>query len=88
MFICETTGFVGAALAEALILPTMFAKASNIPAAMAQVLLSDMDANGNMPHEADIRATAQLHGITLPQNPATIVTLSRRLTNWVLSLFA
>ncbi|MBI5241653.1 MAG: hypothetical protein HY926_14365 [Elusimicrobia bacterium] len=74
----------GAALAESLVLPTMFAKASNIPAAMAQVLLSDMDAQGNLPHEADIRAAAKAHGIALPQNPSMIVTLARRLTNWLL----
>ncbi|MDD5628750.1 MAG: hypothetical protein PHU21_06780, partial [Elusimicrobia bacterium] len=78
----------GAALVESLVLPTMFAKASNIPAAMAQVLLADMDAQGNMPHEADIRAAAKLHGITLPQNPSMIVTMTRRLTNWVLSLIS
>ncbi|MCX5796439.1 MAG: hypothetical protein NTY77_13180 [Elusimicrobia bacterium] len=85
-FMAKMGDAAGAALAEALILPTMFAKASNIPAAMAQVLLSDMDANGNMPHEADIRAVANIHGITLPQNPGTVVTLARRFTSWVLSL--
>ncbi|MBI5624511.1 MAG: hypothetical protein HY924_12095 [Elusimicrobia bacterium] len=58
----------GAALAEALVIPTLFAKASNIPAAMRQVLLNDMDASGAMPHEAAIRAAAKAHGIRLQRN--------------------
>ncbi|MDD5657801.1 MAG: hypothetical protein PHF00_11165, partial [Elusimicrobia bacterium] len=62
----------GAALAEALVIPTMFAKARDIPAAMAQVLLNDMDANGFMPHEAEIRAAAKAHGVTLPREPGKI----------------
>ncbi|HAM34685.1 MAG TPA: hypothetical protein DEB40_02735 [Elusimicrobia bacterium] len=62
----------GAALAEALVVPTLLAKAANIPAAMAQVLLSDMDSNGSMPHEAQIRAAAQAHGVTLPTKPGKI----------------
>jgi hypothetical protein len=73
----------GAALAESLILPTMFAKANNVPAAMAQVLLADMDPKGHMPHEAEIRAAAAAHGVTLPQNPGKIMTLAQRLTNTV-----
>ncbi len=65
----------GAALAESLIIPTMLAKAGDIPAAMAQVLLNDMDKGGLMPHEAEIRAAAKLHGIDLPSNPGKITTL-------------
>ena len=60
---------LGAAMAAALILPTMFACASDITSAMAQVLIADMDKKGNMPHEKEIRAAAKAHGITLPQNP-------------------
>ncbi|MDD5657800.1 MAG: hypothetical protein PHF00_11160, partial [Elusimicrobia bacterium] len=62
----------GAALAEALVVPTIFAKAANIPALMAQVLLNDMDANGAMPHEAQIRAAAKAHGVTLPKVPGKV----------------
>ncbi len=76
----------GAALAEALVMPTMFSKASKIPAAMAQVLLNDMDAEGNLPNEAEIRGAAKAHGLTLPKNPGRIASLARRLTNWVLGL--
>jgi hypothetical protein len=60
----------GAAMAEALVLPTMFAKAATIPDAMAQVLVNAMKTDGTIMYEALIRATAKLHGITLPQNPA------------------
>jgi hypothetical protein len=59
----------GAAVAEAIVLPTLFAKASDIPTAIAQVLLNDMDANGNIPHEAEIRAAAKTHGVTIPKSP-------------------
>ena len=87
-FMSELGDAAGAALAESLVLPTMFAKASNIPAIIAQVLLADMDAHGNMPHEADIRATAQIHGITLPQTPSQIASYAKRVTDWVLSLIS
>jgi hypothetical protein len=70
----------GTALAEALVVPTLLAKAHNIPAAMAQVLLSDMDKNGALPHEAEIRAAAQAHGVTLPANPGRILAFAKRLT--------
>ncbi|OGR94464.1 MAG: hypothetical protein A2V88_11780 [Elusimicrobia bacterium RBG_16_66_12] len=60
----------GAAVAEALVLPTMFAKASNIPAAITQVLINAMKNDGTMIHEAEIRAAAKIHGITLPASPA------------------
>lgn len=61
-------GASGAALAETLVLPTLFAKAADIPTAIAQVLLNDMDANGNMPHEEYIRAAAKAHGIEIPKS--------------------
>jgi hypothetical protein len=59
----------GAALAEAFVLPTMFAKAATIPDAMAQVLVNAMKKDGTIAHEDVIRATAKIHGIVLPQNP-------------------
>ncbi|MDD5657922.1 MAG: hypothetical protein PHF00_11795, partial [Elusimicrobia bacterium] len=74
----------GAALAESLVIPTMLAKAANIPAAMAQVLLADMDQNGALPHEAHIRAAAKAHGVILPKAPGLIAIAARRLTNWAL----
>ena len=59
----------GAALAEAFVLPTMFAKAATIPDAIAQVLVNAMKKDGTIAHEDLIRATAKIHGIVLPQNP-------------------
>lgn len=58
----------GAAVAESLVLPTMFAKASRIPDAMAQVLVNATAKDGTILHEAEIRAAAKAHGITLPQS--------------------
>lgn len=60
----------GAAVAEALVLPTMFAKAANIPDAIAQVLVNAMKNDGTMIYEAEIRAAAKIHGITLPASPS------------------
>jgi len=60
----------GAAVAEALVLPTMFAKSRNIPNAIAQVLVNAMKNDGTMIFEAEIRAAAKIHGITLPASPA------------------
>lgn len=62
----------GAAEAEALIVPTLFAKASDIPAQMAQVLLAGMDRDGNIRYEKEIRAAAKAHGIDLPKNPGIV----------------
>ncbi|MBI3565499.1 MAG: hypothetical protein HY079_09920, partial [Elusimicrobia bacterium] len=59
----------GAAVAEALVLPTMFAKAATIPDAMAQVLVNAMKKDGTIGFEKIIRDTAKIHGITLPSNP-------------------
>ncbi len=59
----------GAALAEALVLPTMFAKAANIPEAVAQVLVNAMKSDGTLVFEKEIRAIAKLHGLPLPQAP-------------------
>ncbi|NNN06736.1 MAG: hypothetical protein HKL90_12615 [Elusimicrobia bacterium] len=59
----------GAALAEALVLPTMFSKSANIPDAMAQVLVNAMKSDGTLAYEKEIRAIAILHGVTLPQAP-------------------
>lgn len=59
----------GAAVAEALIFPTMFAKAATIPDAIAQVLVNAMKKDGTIQYEQIIRDTAKIHGITLPSNP-------------------
>ncbi len=58
----------GAAVAESLVLPTMFAKTSRIPDAMAQVLVNATAKDGTILHEAEIRAAAKAHGIDLPQS--------------------
>lgn len=63
----------GAAVAEALVLPTMFAKAATIPDAMAQVLINAMKKDGTIQYEKIIRDTAKIHGITLPDSPRGIV---------------
>jgi hypothetical protein len=65
----------GTAEAEALIIPTLFAKASDIPSQMGQVLLNAMDKNGNIRYEKEIRAAAKAHGIDLPKNPGVVQTL-------------
>ncbi|MFI5346848.1 MAG: hypothetical protein ACHQ51_10790 [Elusimicrobiota bacterium] len=59
----------GAAVAEALIFPTMFAKAASIPDAIAQVLVNAMKKDGTIQYEKLIRDTAKIHNITLPSNP-------------------
>ena len=61
----------GAAMAESLVMPTMFAKASRIPDAMAQVLVNATGKDGTILHEAEIRAAAKAHGIDLPQSRAS-----------------
>jgi hypothetical protein len=66
----ELGAAAGAAMAEALVLPTMFAKAANIPDAMAQVLVNAIKSDGTIAYEGDIRSIAQFHGVTLPQHPA------------------
>jgi hypothetical protein len=72
----------GAAVAEALVLPTMFAKAATIPDAMAQVLVNAMKKDGTIQYEDLIRATAKIHGIILPTNPGKgfIASLVERFT--------
>jgi hypothetical protein len=62
----------GAAEAEALIVPTLFSKANDIPAQMAQVLLAGMDRDGTIRYEKEIRAAAKAHGIDLPKNPGVV----------------
>jgi len=64
----------GAAMAESLVLPTMFAKASRIPDAMAQVLVNATGKDGAILHEAEIRAAAKAHGISLPQSGKGVAT--------------
>ncbi len=60
----------GAEMAESLVMPTMFAKTSKIPDAMAQVLINATAKDGTILHEAEIRAAAKAHGINLPQAAA------------------
>jgi hypothetical protein len=74
----------GAAVAEALIFPTMFAKAATIPDAIAQVLVNAMKKDGTIQYEQMIRDTAKIHGITLPSNPGKgfIEGLVARFTQW------
>ncbi|MBI4061482.1 MAG: hypothetical protein HY403_08640 [Elusimicrobia bacterium] len=60
----------GAAVAESLVLPTMFAKAATIPNAIAQVLVNATRRDGTIQHEAEIRAAAKAHGIALPEAAA------------------
>jgi hypothetical protein len=67
----------GAAVAEALVLPTMFAKARTIPDAMAQVLVNAMSNEGTIMHEKEIRAAAKAHGVNLPAAPGRITQLVR-----------
>ncbi|PIR19702.1 MAG: hypothetical protein COV48_00510 [Elusimicrobia bacterium CG11_big_fil_rev_8_21_14_0_20_64_6] len=62
----------GAAMAESLIMPTMFAKTTRIPDAMAQVLVNATANDGTILHEAEIRAAAKAHGIDLPQRSGNI----------------
>lgn len=71
----------GAAEANALVLPTMLAKADNIPAQMAQVLLNSMDKDGKIRYEKEIRAAAKAHGIDLPQNPGLVASLWKGATS-------
>lgn len=59
----------GAAIAQALVLPTMFAKASSIPDAMAQVLMNAIKGDGTISYEAEVRASARAHGVELPAAP-------------------
>ena len=72
----------GAALAEALVLPTMFAKATTIPDAMAQVLVNAMKKDGTIMYEELIRATAKIHGITLPQNTGRSILNALAPSSW------
>jgi len=55
----------GAALATALIVPTMLVRSKDIPAAIQAVVLRDVDQNGELPHYAQIAAAAKAHGITV-----------------------
>jgi hypothetical protein len=64
----------GAAMAELLVMPTMFAKAATIPNAMAQVLINATGKDGTILHEAEIRAAAKAHGINLPQSGKGVAT--------------
>lgn len=68
----------GTAIAEALILPTMFAKARSIPDAVAQVLINAMKSDGTMMHEDLIREAARIHAIPLPKSPGKVAETAAR----------
>lgn len=53
----------GAAMAEALVIPVLLNDSPDIPDAVKQVALRDMDADGKMPHLREIRAAAEVHGL-------------------------
>lgn len=55
----------GAAVATALVLPVLFADVRDIPSAIQQVLLRDIDADGNSKHFEYIRDAAAAHNITV-----------------------
>jgi|GEM_PF-1851572 len=72
----EKLGYeAGIAMAEALVLPTMFAKAATIPDAMAQVLVNAMKKDGTLAFEKDIRDIATFHGVTLPHSSGFVESL-------------
>ncbi len=72
----------GAAEAEALIVPTLFTKAHDVPSQMAQVLLNAMDKDGRIKHEKEIRAAAKAHGIDLPANPRGVIGMPIASVSW------
>lgn len=55
----------GAALATALVIPAILASARDIPQAIQNILMRDVDANGVAPHFDLIAAAAKAHGLTL-----------------------
>jgi len=57
----------GAAIAEALVIPTFLANVRDIPAAIQAVLLRDVDANGVAPHFQEIQAAAAAHNIKVAE---------------------
>lgn len=73
----------GAAVAEALVLPTMFAASRSIPDAIAQVLVNATQSDGSIKHEAEIREAAKHHGITLPQRAAVQPGIVDQLLSWL-----
>jgi len=70
----------GQALAEALIVPVIFANVRDIPKAIEAVLLRDVDETGRAKHFKEIDAAAKAHGIVLkePTPGAANNTLVRR----------
>ncbi|MEE8425519.1 MAG: hypothetical protein V3S11_06800, partial [Elusimicrobiota bacterium] len=72
----------GAALADALVMPVLFANVRTIPAAIEAVLLRDVGEDGLAAHFAEISAAARSHGIELneprPGQLAAPATVRRR----------
>ncbi len=62
----------GSKAVESLIIPTIFTKARDIPGQMAKVLLNATTKDGSILHEAEIRAAAKAHGITLPGDKGSL----------------
>lgn len=57
----------GAAYAALLVVPTtLYSQPQDVPTAMLHVLISDMTADGRIPHETLIRAAAKAHGPEIP----------------------
>lgn len=71
----------GAAAAESIVLPTLYAKAADIPSAINQVLLNAMDKDGNIQYEKEIRGAAKAHGLDLPKNPGLAASFMAFLTS-------
>lgn len=81
----------GTALADALVMPVLFANVRSIPAAIKAVLLRDVGENGLAAHFAEISAAARSHGIELKEpRPGTVespTALRRRiLFRWLADL--
>ncbi len=79
MLIAKLGEAEGAAVAEALVVPVLFANVRSIPAAIEAVVMRALGENGQVEHFAEIQAAAAAHGITV-EHPVdgTVGTLVRR----------
>ena len=69
----------GAALAEALVVPILFANVRNVPAAIEAVLMRAVGEDGKVEHFEEIRAAAAAHGISVTRPvDGTVGSLVRR----------
>jgi hypothetical protein len=76
----------GAAVAEALVVPVLFANVRSIPAAIEAVVMRAVGENGEIAHFEEIKAAAAAHGIAVERpNAGTVGSLVRRtgFWNWV-----